>query len=289
MATTLVKLLSLTAGDRIERALPKEGRLECFLDDWQIHAAGERARVKEAIEVGGQEIKQAVEVDLGCKVAADKTAILASSNLFLQELIFLMAGYGFTSEATGTTVVLGTDYSCGKQRQAKGVINKRMKIILKVRGRMQRVRLMQRVAQQGSTQKIFTIGLKAGGVYGAEVHGITNQQVGSLQQQAASLMAPASPSASRTSKLLIHKDPCEADCVAVLVRFAREVWIHQVGGPKAHELSMSELLAAWDIVEKVAKKGVRWQEVRGPLSAMVAELKRLQWTVASTSPFCATQ
>jgi hypothetical protein len=78
-ATTLVKLFYLDTLDRVAAKLPEGTNIDIFIDDIAVTAVGPRRLVAARVAAAHAAVRKAVTEDLGCTLAAQKAAIIASS------------------------------------------------------------------------------------------------------------------------------------------------------------------------------------------------------------------
>ena len=94
------------------------------------------------------------------------------------------------------------------------------------------------------------------------------------------MYAPYGRARSLTAKLLLLDDNSWLPGVAATLRWAREVW--ESGLRHSACLGMVTLRASWDLARAGHAAGPQtWTSVRGPIGAMLLELRRVGWTMKS--------
>ncbi len=123
-ASSLVKVFYLRRLDTVVKAPPGGTNLDVYIDDVAVLAEGPKDRVAaDAITAHGL-IKQAITAELGCKLAPQKAAIIASHKIVGQRIArALNLEEGLVSAAPN----LGTDATAGKPRRNLGRGSKRWK------------------------------------------------------------------------------------------------------------------------------------------------------------------
>jgi hypothetical protein len=199
-ATTLVKVFYLRRMEAVVKKLPIGTNVDMYIDDVAVLAEGPKDRVAaDAIRAHGL-VKQAITEGLGCKLAPQKAAVIASHKAVGQRIArALNLGDGLVSAAPN----LGTDATAGKARR---VLRRGAKRWQRYRiGALRKKRLWavaRAVGRKAIT--IFTAGISPGITYGDEIWGGRRQRGRQASQNRGGGLAP--PLAMQ----IAHDDSCLA-------------------------------------------------------------------------------
>ena len=256
-ATSLTRVYAIEPFDEVCRLCPTV-TFDFFVDDLTGSKVGSMQEVECDLVHAAHRLKDAVEVDLRASIAIDKAAVVASSQKLAQNIRTKLGPLGGTT--VQATRNLGIDYAPGKCRGAHGRCSARAKRFRQATAR--RLRLSRVCKVVGLRAKlIFSSGVASGALYGAEVHGVSNSELLSLQRTAASAMRPTARGRSLAATLLINGDPTWRATAAPIVRWAKEVWEAAVSvNPRG--LSLSELARVWR--HAAPSVGRQWRQCRGP-------------------------
>ena len=109
--------------------------------------------------------------------------------------------------------------------------------------------------------------------------GIAPAELLQLQRLGAHTLCPRAQGRSLELLLLVHGDSTARYALAATTRWAREVWLAGVQGPRAVQgnCTLPELRGCWDAAWP--KQKVTWRTAKGPIAIMALELLRVSWTM----------
>jgi hypothetical protein len=167
-ATTLVKVFYIRCMDTVVKRLPSGTDVDMYIDDVAVLAEGPKDRVAAAAIRAHGLVKQAITEKLGCKLAPQKAAVIASHKAVGQRIArALNLGDGLVSSAPN----LGTDATAGK---ARSVLRRGSRRWQRYRIGALRKRRFWAVARAVGRKAItiFTAGISPGITYGDEIWGV---------------------------------------------------------------------------------------------------------------------
>ena len=112
--------------------------------------------------------------------------------------------------------------------------------------RVSRIRKQKRFLGLHS-KKLFISGPLPGLCYGAEVHGISDGELGRIRTAAGKCLRPSAGGRSLTASLIFADEPCWYGMVAPIVRWAKEVWAAQCASHLC-VLRLPTLRRMWSLV-----------------------------------------
>eukprot|EP00959_Pyramimonas_sp_CCMP1952_P209035 4372699-Pyramimonas_sp.AAC.1 len=200
---------------------------------------------------------------LGGLVVLDKVALVCSCESLGRQLEADLGPFGVLDSAA---VNLGCDDTVGRScRTGKGRMRKRKE--RKVKMRREAFRLKRFRAHFGRKAiKVFTSGPLSGYIYGCEVQGLTNGEVHSLRRVAASSIQPDAARRSLAVLSLIVGDPVWHGSVALVLRYAKEVWLLRTNAFPG-TVDWATIRASWEGVFASRKTDITWRSVSGPMIA----------------------
>ncbi len=304
LATTLVKVYSLEPYDRLVKRVP-DMFFDNYLDDNHVGAEGTYAHVKATVVKGARAMKEIIEEDLGCRLARDKTEVVASSDTLAKEIMQELGKEFGSRWGAAAASNLGTDYAAGKMRRAHGANSRRKQRLRKGRKRQGRIAKL-RAALKDKAVKVFASGVQPAMTFGAAVHGLSDRELRDVRLAAAASMSPRARGRSLLMLLLVYGDPTWRAGVEPFLQYARVAWAASTGLTGKDGVDLTELRRAWEqldkesLVQSRSKRGsgsrgivderdreehaaggadreARWDRVRGPLGALFLSLRRIGW------------
>ncbi len=295
-ATTLVKVFYLRRLDQLSKEIPASVKVDAYIDDLALTAEGPRARVGADLAVAHRALIRALTRDLHCKIARQKTAIVASHRDVGKSIA---AALGQEDALASSAVNLGTDVTAGGQRRR---LRRGAKRSIRIRNGICRGRRLWAVSKVLGRKalRVFTSGIAPEMSFGGEVWGVSDAEQVKLRRVAAKAMRPRSRCRSLTAVNLMHGLPTASAEIATAVQYSRAVWRAVTRREHAAErgVSLSAIRQQWeasyagirdevanyraDIVRcggraspKVARRS--WGAVRGPVGAAALTLARAGW------------
>ena len=188
LATTWVKVYTIQECDMVVATFPASV-FDFYVDDWQAAATGSEDHVVGQITQIAEVLKDQIEWSLGCSVAVDKVAVVASSPRLATRISRSLKELG----GDGSRVVknLGIDSSSGRHRSFRAKATTRAKRFQGLKRRAKRLKAL--VGASGNkASKIFVAGFKPSVGFGMEVWGCEPRELLALQRRAVSCWAPHS-------------------------------------------------------------------------------------------------
>ncbi len=299
-ATTLVKVFYLRRMDAMIKEIPRSVKVDAYIDDLALTAEGPRARAAEDVIIAHAVMRRILTVELGCKLAPNKAAVVASD----RELGRRVAKAVGRDDVCGVSAAnLGTDVTAGAKRTRLGRASKRQARFRATLGRAGRLWSVSKVLGRKAL-RIFTSGLAPSMSYGGEVWGVSDSEVTKMRRLAGKAMKPQSRCRSLTLVHLVHGMPTAPWEVSTAVQYARTVWraATQRGYAADRGMGLTDIRANWDAVQReivpaveayrasIASGGGRasasaarraWSEVRGPVGAAIMTLTRIGWSMTN--------
>ncbi len=299
-ATTLVKLFYITPLDRAVTKLPIGTNVDFFIDDIAVTAVGPRREVAARVVEAHALIRKAVTEELGCTLASQKAAIIASSKEVGREVAARLSNKEALAEFAPN---LGIDTAAGKRRRCLRTAA-RKNVRLRT-GAARGVRLWAVARSVGRKAiKIFTSGVAPGMLYGTEIWGLDDSETMKLRKIAAVALRPHSKCRSLTLVHLINGMPTAKDESRAAVQYAKAIWRAATNREyaAARGVGLTDLRKQWeeahagiaphvdDYIASAARNGGRaapraarkaWANVRGPVGAAALTLARLGWRMTS--------
>ena len=279
LATTWVNVYTIEECDMVVARFPASV-FDFYVDDWQAAATGSEDHVAGQITQVAEVFKDQIEWSLGCSVAVDKAAVVASSPRLAARISRSLKELG----GDGSRVVknLGIDYSSGRHRSFCAKATTRAKRFQGLKGSAKRLKALVGAAGNKAS-KVFVAGFKPSVGFGMEVWGCEPRELFSLQRKAVSCYAPHSKGSSLHMKLVLYGDPVAPLAVAASSRYAQEVW--NAGADRhGRGVSLPELGQVWRAVQPLVP-GLRWPFARGPMAICLLELQRVGWSMRGPYTF----
>ena len=273
-ATPLVKayyILPIIGLHQSLRAQLLDVKLQVYLDDFSISTLGSPRQVAKDLVAAGRATIDTITTALFCHVVPEKTVVVASRRSIAVE-IAAEIGSGKSTEAVENGVLLGCSLRQGarwRRRGARTTVGKRR--FFAAHRRHIRAGIFRRLAG-GKGAKLFVSGTRAVGGYGAEVAGIDSTKLKQFRGWAARSFLPSR--CSTTAVLLLHGDPTLDMATAATRRYAAEWWNSGWDRSALHRLDLEAMHRA--VGSRAPPRS--WRGARGPLTAMILELRRLGWS-----------
>ncbi len=299
-ATTFVKLFYLDTFDKLSKGLPSGTNLDVFIDDIAITAEGPKRQVAANITEAHAAMRRAVTQDLGCTLAAQKAAIVASHREVGQEVAARLRQQQALADFAPN---LGMDTTAGKRR---GCLKASSKRHARLRSGLLRGKRLAAVARTVGRKalRIFTSGIGPGMNYGAEIWGVTDAEATRLRKVAAAAIRPNSKCRSLTIAHLVSGMPTAREEAKAALQYSKAIWRAATRREyaAARGVGLSDLRQQWeaahadiarhvdDYIASSANNGGRaspkvarraWAAVRGPVGAAAMSLARLGWRMTS--------
>ena len=276
MATTIVKVYTITPFDKVCSVCPTVD-FDFYIDDLTGSRSGSAQVVENALGEAATVLRAAVEGELHASLAMHKAAVVASSGQLAAKLRAKMGQLGGSPVSSAKN--LGIDFAAGRARVAHGRMSARAKRL--VQANLRRSKLWRLAKTVGWRAKlIFTSGVMPATIYGAEVNGLSESELVSLQRVAASAMRPTAGGRSLSTTLLLNGDVTWKATAAPIVRWAKEVWNASITS-QPRGFTLPELNRLWSQARPLQIRF--WRSCRGPVAACFLSLKRLGWQW--TGPF----
>ncbi len=302
MATTLVKLYCRDPFDTFVEKLPKDLHFDAHVDDLVISGEGAPSRlVEEMAEIEGH-LHGMILHDLKGTVAEGKAAVVATSRELTKRLRQKIPR--ITGPVRMCMMNLGVDCTAGRKR---GTRAGRLKLSMRIKlgcKRAPRLKALHGIIKRRALT-IFTVGVAPKMAYGAEVRGLTDDDIIRIRRTAAAAMSPHARNASLSMKTLLHDIPSARVELAPALQYARMCWWAKTRPTDArrrgaaltdirgwYENVSNEQHARWedsygvgDEMGKLGRSRTReaWSLTRGPIGAMALTLRRIGWK--SVGPF----
>ncbi len=299
-ATTLVKIFYIRRLDEMVKEIPRNVKIDGYIDDLALSAEGPRGRIAKDIIRAYVIMVRILTEELGCSLAPSKAAVVASD----RELGRTVARAIGRGDVYGTSAVnLGTDVTAGARRKHLKKSSKRHARMRNALGRGRRLWAIGKVLGRRAL-RIFTSGLAPSMCYGSEIWGASDSEIGNIRRLAARAMRPRSRCRSLTMVHLLHQMPTAAWEIATVVQYSRSVWRASTQREYSadREMGLTDLRRYWESVQRAiapAAEAYRasiekgegraeasvarrtWGEVRGPIGACIMTLTRLGWAMTS--------
>ncbi len=271
---------------------------------------GTRAQVVDKLAKAHEVLKTAIQSELGCNFAQEKTAIVATCVYTARRLKEAVGAQGRILEAAPN---LGIDAPAAKTRGAWHKSSLRRSRLVQATKRERRLGKLCTALGTKAT-RIFKTGAEKAGTYGAEVWGLSDTEVKKLRRLAAATVRPRGRGRSLTLALLLAGAPTAAAEVLAVLQYHRVVWkgVTQRELSKLRGTSLGTIdtwfKGAQQYAEQLvndagyvqgtcvegaatgkqastgpqlnpAKEGAAaaWRRVRGPIAAAHLSLARLGW------------
>ena len=169
-ADWFIKIFSIEVFDGICPQI--DAKLDIYIDDLFVTIVGFPAEVVVAMAVALKTFAKAVEENLCCEVAVEKTATFASSAALCKEFSSVLSPLGCVKALPPNN--LGIDYQAGRKRRgsSKSILCKRQKA---TRERTRKAReLLKSAGHKARVQGLHVRSARPALGYGARVHGLNN-------------------------------------------------------------------------------------------------------------------
>ncbi len=295
-ATTFVKVLYLRKFDELAKTAPRGTYYDVFIDDVAITAEGPKAQVAANAATAHAMMRRALVEELGCQLAPQKAAIIASS----REVGRATARALQQEEAlVDVAPNLGVDATAGKRRRCIRVGSKKHGRFRAGKRRGWRLWAVARAVGRKAL-RIFTSGIAPGICYGAEVWGISDSEALKLRRVAAVALKPNSRCRSLTLAHLLSGMPTAKEEARAAIQYSKIVWraVTRREHAEMRGTSLSDIRQQWEAAHaacanavadyrasadlnagladpKIARRA--WDSVRGPVSAAAMTLARIGW------------
>ncbi len=295
IATTLVKIYYMRAFDNLVKQLPEGVDLEVYIDDVVLSADGDPGEVVPALADARAKLLKVVTEELGCTIAAGKSAVVATNKAVTAKLA---DACGIPAAATASAVDLGVDITGAKPRSAltKGT-KRRARAEAAVRRRSRLRKLAALIGRRAT--KIYTAGIAPAGLYDTAIWGMDDGELLKSRRMAAETLRPKGRGRSLTALMLINAMPTAKLEVAPAVQYGRMVWRAVAAREEAmrRRTALPDIDAWWRsahgyfapaaaaIRSKAATAGggglratrKLWATARGPIAATAFTIARLGW------------
>ncbi len=300
LAMSLTKLLYLRTLDAVVARLPPRVVLDVHVDDLTLSAVGPPHQVITDLTAARVVLADAMG-DLGCSLAADKTAVTATSRRLASALA---KSIGVEADTRSTPCLLGVDNTAGAARRRLGGKSRkatRLKAALVRKGRLKAIRAV--VGRKAG--HVFRAGLLPAAAYDAPIWGVSDKEALALRRLAAVAMSPRARGRSLALVHLWHGLPTADAEHAPAVQYSKMVWRAVTRREEAamRGSSLSDLSAMWHaarvnfepLVEQIFEERLDdgtvppavarqiWAQVKGPIAAAAVTLARIGWRF--NSPF----
>ncbi len=276
-ATFLVQILALPALIRFQHLYPFVW-LTMFIDDLLVHSRHRQpAQVISRLAEAGAALHDIITHDWGCCVATQKSVIVGSSVALCKSLEEAFGQH--TGQIQPAAANLGVDTWMGKRRSRRttGTLRGRL---LKLRRRGRKLSALKAAAPEPSNMvHLYKTGLQSFGYFGAEVVGITDNELHQAQHHYLAVCGGASQARHKHLSMCLLTDPLWRQAFGPALLWASIVW-------KA--ATARELFSIWPLpwLGQEAGKIIRslpstWATVRGPIGAAYLSLRRAGWTFAT--------
>ncbi len=295
IATTLVKVYYMRAFDKLVEQLPEGVDLEVYIDDVVLSADGDPGKVVSALADARAKLLRTVTDDLECKIAAGKTAVVATNKVTTARLA---DACGIPAAATAAAVDLGVDITGAKPRSALSKGTKRRARAEAAVRRRARLRRLAAVIGRRAT-KIYTAGIAPAGLYDSAIWGMDDGELLKSRRMAAETLRPKGRGRSLTALMLLNAMPTAKLEVAPAVQYGRMVWraVAARDAARRRRTALPDIDAWWRsahgyfastaaaIRSKAASAGgggfratrKLWATARGPIAAAAFTLARIGW------------
>ncbi len=295
IATTLVNIYYMRAFDNLVKQLPEGVDLEVYIDDVVLSADGDPGEVVSALADARAKLLKVVTEELGCTIAAGKSAVVATNKAVTAKLA---DACGIPAAATASAVDLGVDITGAKPRSAltKGT-KRRARAEAAVRRRSRLRKLAALIGRRAT--KIYTAGIAPAGLYDTAIWGMDDGELLKSRRMAAETLRPKGRGRSLTALMLINAMPTAKLEVAPAVQYGRMVWRAVAAREEAmrRRTALPDIDAWWPsahgyfapaaaaIRSKAAAAGggglratrKLWATARGPIAATAFTIARLGW------------
>ena len=282
-ATTWVKIYCKGPLDAFQKRHPLV-RLDTYVDDFTLSVdAGTDLEARVLVTRAALDLKKVIENELKCKLALDKSVVVASNDKLAQEIADDLGTLGVVPRAA--TPNLGVDFSVGKKRKSQGAASsKRAGRFQKGVARKKRVKKVRRAVGGKQAGIVAATGLVVATEYGAAVNGIDDAELHSLRKIGASGMSPSAGGRSLTALMILKGDPAWRAATAPISQWVKVAWQDKNPMHCLKLVTLNDLREAY-----IERKGVKerlwtvegkrkWKEVRGPIDALDLSLDRISWS-----------
>ncbi len=299
-ATTLVKVFYVRKIDAAVGKLPEGANVDFYIDDVALSVEGPRWRVARDAITAHNIIRETLTEGLGCKLAAHKTAIVASHKAVGTKIAEALR---HKEALTGVAANLGADTTAGKGRQWLRRGSRRKERQVAGAARRRRLRAVAR-AVGSKAIKIYVSGIAPGVTYGDEIWGASDVEVVRMRRVAAAALRPLSRCRSLTMAHRVNGMPTAKAEVKTAVQWAKAVWQATVRRERAQDrgMSLADIRRFWDssytkyahlvdeYMESAETNGGKataatarkaWGAVSGPVGAAAMTLARVGWRMDS--------
>ncbi len=200
--------------------MPSGTNLDVFIDDIAITAVGPKRKVAANIAEAHAAMRRAVTQDLGCTLAAQKAAIVASHRDVGLEVA---AKVNQQQALADFAPNLGMDATAGKRRRCLTASSKRHARLRTGLLRGRRLAVVARTLGRKAL-RVFTSGIGPGMNYGAEIWGVTDAETTRLRRVAAAAIRPNSKCRSLTIAHLVSGMPTAREETKAALQYSKAVW-----------------------------------------------------------------
>ncbi len=246
--------------------------LTVFIDDLFTGCeAEEDYQVVGRLTEGAAKLKQAIEEELRCEVAAHKSVLVASNDTLLGKLRVSFGRFGGLAAKAAPN--LGVDFFAGRRRARKTstrTLQGRRRKLLK------RCRRLYKLKKAGyNMRELFMTGLQQAALYGAEVTGLDEKELKSARADYVRLVGSHAKSASTAITMEVSGDPLWRQALGPALTWSAIVWKSATSRAFQTVVDVPRLghLAA-PAIQRLPKN---WGGVKGPLGAAHLSLARVGW------------
>ncbi len=299
LAMALTKVFYIRPFDTYVARAPPGVLLDAYVDDVTLSMTGDGRTVTIHLTRAHESIAALVRDDLGCELAKEKTAVVATTKELASSI---SRAIGIKTQTADAQCMLGVDNIAGAQR-AK--LRRRSKKAARLKAAIQRRRRLAQVrgAAGRKANKVFRTGLLPSAAYDAPVWGIDCDEALRLRRLAATAMAPRARGLSLTATHMWYGHPTADAESSPVVQYARMVWkaVTEQKDARDRGTSLADIRGMWESAEKYFGPVVRtlrtareedlevplkmtraaWSSLRGPIGAAALTLERVGWTFVS--------
>ena len=266
----------------------EEISLDAFIDDFTLSAAGSsEEQVENDLVKGAIAMHKVIKEELKCSVSLGKAAVVASSEALgakIRARLGELAG-----KPVEVCTNLGIDYKAGRRRGRKLKGTKRGQRFARGKKRVPRLRNLRTILGSRIAGTLYASGIQPAMDVGAEVNGVSNTELHTLQKIAGVASAAAVSGRSLRATLILRGNPTWKPAVAPALKWHREIWhassSHFNRGGR--RLTTAQMESRWITAAKGAEECSRqdgsqnWSMVRGPVAATILSLERIGWRAIS--------
>ena len=246
--------------------------LAIYIDDFTVFARGTRVQVRQALSAVGRELNYRLQHEIKCSIAQGKGGIAASSERLAAGLRKDLACFGHAKEQAYTC--LGVDVCAGKERGSWWRQSRAAQRRSKTLRHIQRFRMFPRALGKPG-MKVFTCGARPAWYHAVATTGLDGKQLEELRNWTARCSCRSLRGRNKEVSLAILHDSSWNLAMAATLRWAREAW--QAGQRRGFGFSVVDMRRAF----AASSLPQAWRRVRGPVGAMLLELRRLGWEAKS--------